>query len=65
MPETEFKKQFELHPETLIEAEEFLREHGDTYETYLASEIASAFDESDVDRIDYREASCSGGETDE
>jgi len=61
MSTSEFKKEFQLHPETLIEAEEFLRENGGKYETYLASEIRSAFDESDVDRTEYRNASSTGG----
>jgi len=64
MSTSEFKKEFQLHPETLIEAEESLRENGDEYETYLASEIASAFDESDVDRTEYRNASSAGGQDD-
>lgn len=49
----EYTERFPLHPETLIEASEALRETEDSYNEYLADEMDIAFDRSGVDRSEY------------
>lgn len=50
---SEYKKGFELHPETLIEASKALGETEDVYESYLAMEMRMALESSSVDWREY------------
>jgi len=52
---SDYKDDFELHAETLLESAEVLLDDDVAYNTHLAAEMIFALEDSDVEQVRYKE----------